>query len=107
MQYYYKGTYTHSHPIYPHDRSSAPLSNSSLADLKLILSVTSSADLELRLGFSLGFSLMRLNYAEVLSDFSSIQLCYIGSFSYLISISLMWPSCVKTFSMLKNSLLEI
>jgi hypothetical protein len=106
-----KGTYTHSHArsyssTNSYNNSSTPPSNSSLVDLKLALSISSSADLELRLGFSLRFSLIRLSCVEVLLGFPLIWSYYIGSFSCLISTSLIWPSCVKTFSMLKNSLLE-
>ena len=113
-----KDIYIHSHPyssIYSHscsfiyfdDCSSALLSNLSLVDFKLVLSVTSSADLELRLGFFLRFFLMRLSCIEVLLGFPSIQSCCVRSFSCLTSISLIQLSCIKTFSILKNSLLEI
>jgi len=58
--------------INSYNYSSTPLSNSSLADLKLALSITSSADLELRLSFSLRFFLIRLSYIEVLLGFPLI-----------------------------------
>ena len=100
-----KGTYTHSYSYsstHSYNRSSTPPSNLSLADLKLALFITSSADLEPRLGFSSRFSSIRLSCADILSSFPLIRLYCVGSFSYLISISLMRPSCAKTFSILKK-----
>ena len=72
-----KGTHTHSYTrsyssTNSYNYSSTPLFNLSLADLKLTLSITSLADPELRLSFSLRFFLIRLSYIEVLLGFPLI-----------------------------------
>jgi len=86
--YSYSSTHSRSYSsINSYNYSSTLLFNLSLADLKLALFITSSADLELRLGFSLKFSLMLKLRRGFIRLFFNLVI-YIGSFPRLISMSL-------------------